>query len=271
MGFSNGQAHIGEPIDSYHLRPELSASMIKTLLDSPEKFHWQHVLNRPAVKPTDAMELGTVIHEDQLLAVWEQSWVEIPESALSGNGHRRGAAWEQFKRENKGKILLKSDQIEKIKWIREAVESNPFAAKLLDASSTNALNEITITADAPLSDGTTQAMRGRLDRLTDFVLDFKTISDLGERTIKYRPVDHRWDIQAVNYQLLVQSIRGGSLPDVYFIVVETAVPYRCEVICPCQQTLAAAALVLQDAIEEIIERTKSGNWHRTDWPAPLIF
>jgi hypothetical protein len=269
MGFTNGQAHIGEPIDQYHSRAEISASMVKLLLKSPEDFHWAHILKRP-VKVSDSMDFGTAIHEDQLLAVWEQSWIEIPREALSSAGRRQGGAWEAFKREHSSKILLKSDQVEKLKYIRESIENNPLAVELLTARG-ESINEITITADAPLSDGTTQPVRGRIDKLSDCVIDFKSLSDLGDRTVQYRPFDHRWDVQAVMYQLLVQAIRGGSLPDVYFIGVETTVPYRCEVIHPSQQTLAAAALVLQDAIEEIVQRTKSGSWHRNGWPEPLEF
>lgn len=269
MAFLNGQVHIGEEASSYHSRPEISASMVKTLLKSPEDFYWAHILKRPT-KSSDSMDLGTAIHEDQLLAVWEQSWIEIPREALSSAGRRQGGAWDAFKAQNKGKILLKSDQVEKLKYIRESIENNPLAMDLLKASG-ESINEITITADVPMPDGTTQPVRGRIDKLNDFVLDFKSLSDLSDRMVQYRPSDHRWDIQAVMYQLLVQAIRGGSVPDVYFIGVETTVPYRCEVFHPSQQTLAAAALVLQDAIAEIVERTKSGNWHRNGWPEPHVF
>ena len=267
MGFSNGQVVMGESSEAYHRRHEISASMVKTLLESPEEFYWTHVQKRPT-KSSQAMDFGTVVHEEHLLAIWEQSWVQIPREALSSNGARRGSAWEAFKRENEGKILLKEDQTDKLKWIREALENNPLARELLEKES---INEITITADAPLSNGTVQPMRGRIDKLHSAIVDLKTLSDLDDRTVRYRPLDHKWDIQGVNYQLLVQSIRGGSLPDVYFIGVETSVPFRCEVICPTQQTLASAAILLQDAIEEIVERTKSGNWHRNGWPEPFSF
>lgn len=267
MGFSNGQVIMGETHEAYHRRGEISASMVKTLLDSPEEFYWTHVQKRPT-KSSQAMDFGTAVHDEHLLAIWEQSWVEIPREALDANGARRGNNYKAFVRENPGKILLKSGQTEKLKWIREALENNPEARELLEKES---VNEITITADAPLSDGTVQPMRGRIDKLHTAIVDLKTLSDLDDRTVRYRPLGHKWDIQGVNYQLLVQSIRGGSLPDVYFIGVETSVPFRCEVICPTQQTLAAAAILLQDAIEEIVERTKSGNWHRNGWPEPLSF
>ncbi len=267
MGFSNGQSLIGESAEAYHRRGEISASMVKTFLCSPEEFEWTHIKKRPT-KTSQAMDFGTVVHEDHLLAIWEQSWIQIPREALSSNGARRGSSWDAFKREHPGKILLKEEQTDKLKWIREAIENNPLAREILDKES---VNEITITADAPLSDGTVQPMRGRIDKLHEVIVDFKTLSDLDDRTVQYRPKDHKWDIQGVNYQLLVQSIRGGSLPDVYFIGVETTVPFRCEVFHPSHQTLAAAALQLQDAIEEIVERTKSGNWHRHGWPEPFRF
>jgi len=40
---------------------------------------------------------------------------------------------------------------------------------------------------------------------------------------------------------------------------------------PRHETLAAAAILLQDSIEAIVERTKSGNWHREGWPEVYEF
>jgi hypothetical protein len=266
--FTNGQVHLSEHIDSYHSRPEISASMVKSLLEAPELFHWEHILKRRR-ESTSSMDFGTAVHEDQLLAVWEQSWIEIPKEVLTSNGARRGAAWEAFKAEHKNKILLKAEQVEKLKYIREAIAGNPIAVDLL--ADDTALNEVSITADAPFRGGGVQPVRGRIDRLGKKIVDFKTISGLDDRIIQYRPQDHRWDVQAVMYQLLVQAIRGGELCDVHFIVVETTVPYRCEVFTPSHSSLAAAAILLQDAIEEIVERTKTGNWHREGWPEPHVF
>jgi hypothetical protein len=123
-----------------------------------------------------------------------------------------------------------------------------------------------------LEDGSFQKVRGRLDLLlSDCIVDLKTISDLDDRTRRYRPFDHNWHVQAVMYQLLVNAVRGGELLPVYFIAVETSVPYRVEVLRPTQDTLSSAALLLQDAIEEIVERIKSGNWRRDGWPEPFEF
>lgn len=267
--FANGQVHIGELIEAYHARAEISASMVKTYLRSPEEFYWENILKRRR-ESTESMDFGTVVHEDQLLGVWEQNWEVIPKEALTSNGARRGAAWEAFKREKAGKILLKEEQVQKLKHIRDSIAGHPLAVELL---SEEGLSELTVTAEAPLSDGTSQVVRGRIDRLTSSVIDFKTISDMQDRTFTYRPFDHRcrWDIQAVMYQLLVQAVRGGPVPDVYFIVVETTVPYRCEVFQPRPETLAGAAILLQKAIEGIVERTKSGNWHRDGWPGIYQF
>lgn len=269
MGFQNGQVHL-ESHEYYHGRREISASMIKSLLNSPEEFEWLHVLGNRK-EASSAMDFGTAIHEEQLMGLWEQSWVEIPESVLDSRGHKRGAAWKAFERENEGKVLLKPDQIGKMKIIAERMRQNPVAAELLKRKA-EGLSEISITADAPLEDGTLQKVRGRLDLLLpDCIVDLKTISSLDDRTRQYRPFDHNWHVQAVMYQLLVNAVRGGELLPVYFIAVETSIPYRVEVLRPMPDTLAGAAMLLQDAIEEIVERTRSGNWHRENWPEPFHF
>ena len=269
MGFFNGQVHL-ESHENYHGRKEISASMVKALLNSPEEFEWLHVLGNKK-EASSAMDFGTAIHEDQLMGIWERSWVEIPDSALDSRGHKRGAAWKAFERANAGKVLLKPDQLEKMEIIADRIAENPIASELLKRKS-EGLSEISITADAPLSDGTTQRVRGRLDLLLpDCIVDLKTISSLDDRTREHRPFDHNWHVQAVMYQLLVNAVRGGDLLPVYFIAVETSIPYRVEVLIPRADTLAAAAMLLQDAIEEIVERIKSGNWHRENWPEPFHF
>jgi len=269
MGFLNGQVHL-ESHDYYHGRREISASMVKSLLNSPEEFEWLHVLGNRK-EASSAMDFGTAIHEDQLMGIWERSWVEIPREVLDSTGARRGNAWKAFQRENEGRVLLKGDQLGKMKIIAERMACNPIAAKLLERKA-EGLSEISITADAPLSDGSTQKVRGRLDLLLpDCIVDLKTIASLDDRTREYRPFDHNWHVQAVMYQLLVNAVRGGDLLPVYFIAVETSVPYRVEVLVPRADTLAAAAMLLQDAIEEIVERMKSGNWHRENWPEPFHF
>lgn len=269
MGFSNGTVSF-ESHDQYHRREEISCSMVKNYLKSPEDFEWYHIKGHRK-EPTSAMNLGTAVHDDQLLAVWEQSWVEIPKEALTSNGARRGGAWDQFKAENAGKVLLKSEQLEKIKMIRDQIAANPKAVELL-SDRENALTELSITADCPLSDGTTQKVRGRIDWLSPgYILDFKTISDFDRRTIEYRPRDHYWGEQAVMYQLLVNAVRGGDLLPVYFVVCETAAPYRVEVFSPRHDTLMQASVRLQESIEAIVERTRNGNWHRAGWPEVLEF
>ena len=269
MGFVNGQVHL-ESNSHYHGRREISASMVKALLSSPEEFEWLHILGHRK-DSTPAMDFGSAIHEDQLMGIWDQSWVEIPREVLDSTGARRGNAWKAFQRENEGKVLLKSDQLDRMKILSERMAKNPIAAELLGRKA-EGLSEISITAEAPLQDGSMQKVRGRLDLLLpDCIVDLKTISDLDDRTRRFRPFDHGWHVQAVMYQLLVNAVRGGELLPVYFIAVETSVPYRVEVLRPTQDTLSAAALLLQDAIEEIVERIKSGNWHREKWPEPFEF
>jgi len=269
MRFLNGVVSF-ESNDQYHRREEISCSMVKNYLKSPEDFEWYNIKGNRK-DSTGAMDFGTAVHEDHLLAIWEQSWLEIPKESLTSNGARRGKAWDEFKAANPGKILLKSEQLESIKIIRDQIAAHPLAMDLLKDRE-NALTELSITADCPLPDGSTQKVRGRIDWLSPgFILDFKTISDLERRTIEYRPHDHHWSEQAVMYQLLINAVRGGDLLPVYFVVCETQAPYRVEVFQPRHETLVKASARLQGSIEAIVERTRSGNWHRDGWPNILEF
>jgi hypothetical protein len=261
--FEQGQ-FVFESASAYHSRKEISASAIKTFLRSPEHYYREQIQGIRRAS-TSSMDLGTTVHDECLLPAWERSYVVIPPEVLSSNGARRGTAWKEFQEANSDKVLIKEQDAAKLIAIRAAMESHPVAKDLLIAAKSQ-LVEITITANCG-----EVPVRGRLDiLLDDAIVDLKTTSDLSPREMSYRVKDHGWHLQAAMYQELVRSVREVRLP-VFFVVVETVEPYRCEIYCPEQSTLWDGANAIQSAIDEIYRRAKSENWHRSGWPEAIYF
>lgn len=263
--FRDVVSHI-EPASVYHARRELSTSMLKDWIASPELYHRRHVLGIKK-KPTDAMDFGTAVHEDQLLGIWEQSYVVIPPEVLASNGARRGAKWEAFRESHAGQVLLKEQDVTEIATIRESIAANPDARFLLESEG---LSEVSLvgTADLP-GDGST-GYRGRIDRVGRAIVDLKTTGDMSPRAMRYKPIDSGWDIAAWAYRGMWEALTGDRLP-VYFIVVETCEPYRVEVYSPKDQTLAAAADRWLHAVVQIQDAAATGFWHRDGYPSAILF
>lgn len=271
--FSNVESFV-ESAEVYHRRKELSTSLVKAWINSPEEYYRRAVLGVP-YKATDAMEFGTMVHEDQLVGVWERSWVLIPKEVLSSNGARRGKAWEAFRDANAGKVLVKEEQVKQAEQIREAIAANKTARWLLE-SKAEAISEISLVGSVDLSAGLypeeeSLGYRGRLDLLfPGRIVDLKTCSDLSPKVMQYRPFDHGWDLAAFSYSGLVEGLTGTA-PPVDFIVVETSEPFRVEVYSPSQRTLDAAGARWWDAVVAIRKAIQTDWFHRPDYPDRIIF
>jgi hypothetical protein len=85
----------------YHgLSGTYSSSQLKTLLKDPELFHKEYILKTEAKKSIPAFDIGTFYHT----AVLEPELLD--EECAVFTGIRRGAKWEDFKKENDGKAII---------------------------------------------------------------------------------------------------------------------------------------------------------------------
>lgn len=263
-----------EQAEKYHARQELSTSKVKDWADGPEVFHWYHVRGEKK-KATDAMDFGTAVHEDQLLPIWQRRYTIIPPSALTSNGARRGTAWERFKAEHQGEVLLKEDAAKAIEDIRASLAAHPGIAEVLGHINGESLTEVSLIGELQVV-GFDAAVpyRGRVDVLllgqNARIIDFKTTSDMSPRAMQYKPYDAGWDLQAAAYQGLVYALRGEVLP-VDFVVMESTAPFRAEIYTPRQATIGDAFDRLIGYVADIQRAYASGDWHRTGWPGRIQF
>jgi hypothetical protein len=269
--FRDVVSHI-ETHEQYHARRELSTSMVKDWIHSPEMYHRRNVLGIKK-KATDPMDFGNAVHEDQLLSIWEQTYIVIPKEVLATNGARRGNAWDAFKAANEGKVLLKEQDVADLVAIRESIAANPDARYLLESEG---LSEVSLVgwADLPGEEGAGTHYRGRLDRVMQAgerrIVDLKTTGDMSPRAMRYKPLDSCWDISGMAYSKMWEAMTGELLP-VDFIVVETCEPYRVEVYSPSKATLAMALDRWLEAVIGIQSAVANGYWHRDGYPARIMF
>ena len=109
----------------YHAHPAVSNSVLSRFLESPR-------LTRTPRKRTPSMRWGTLVHtfllEPHLVDV---EWAVMPEGLDKGKGSKERK--EQFAIEAEGKEVVKHEEIESLKAIRDAVLADEFAGPLLTA------------------------------------------------------------------------------------------------------------------------------------------
>ena len=98
--------------EDYHSDPSISSSGLKVIADRSVEYY----LNRPPFKTTDAMELGTAIHEKLLFPdQFDDQYFELPKLDLRKKADKEIAA--ELKEKNKGKITLTTTQMDAINGI----------------------------------------------------------------------------------------------------------------------------------------------------------
>lgn len=97
-------------------------STLKWMRDSPRAYRYACDNPRPDSLP---LMIGRAVHSAVLTPeAFDAEFVEW-------SGDRRGKDWLQFRDENAGRTILKTDEMEIIRGISAAVLSDPFAASLL--------------------------------------------------------------------------------------------------------------------------------------------
>jgi hypothetical protein len=138
------------PAEEYHQRPELSRSQIKRFLDSPRDFRAEMMGWIPPLAINDKLAEGELTHTlllephkfDDSVAIIPETWIidDLEETGpdgidkevrlLKSNGAKntRGKdaeqAWREFEEANAGRIIVKAEQIAKVRGMVRALGDN---------------------------------------------------------------------------------------------------------------------------------------------------
>lgn len=246
----------------YHGDPvRISRSQLVDFLESPRLFQMRHLLKHPAwqLKPTKAMDFGTTCHHAILThRDAMQAFSLIPDDVLNDQGHRKGAAWLKWQRENEGKHHLTADEAGSWLEMWNSLQENQAASKLLMGNYAGAMSEVTIQWSHEGVD-----LRARLDRaIPEFAIaDMKTIANADDHKIERAISDGRLHIQAAMYRWAWYELSGEILPFI-FVFVEKSAPFRtvCREVDP--EWIEEGMTEVFDGLRRLQACGESGIWPR---------
>lgn len=202
------------PAPVYHADRAVSKSALDQFEKSPA--HYQHWLTNPP-EQTPAMRLGTLAH----MAVFETARFRAS-TAIAPIVDRRTkegkSIWEQFQRENEGREIITSDEMQQLESMRASVLSHAAGGELLGDGKA----EVSVFVNDP---ETNLDLKARVDLLRkDAIVDLKTTEDASPRGFAKSIANFRYHIQAAHYRRI---LRIHGLPDLpfYFVAVEKSAPF----------------------------------------------
>lgn len=213
------------PAADYHADTEsISNSMLQAFIESPELYYGRYVSKQFPAEQSDAMDLGTVVHDAVLCGGGLSNLcLEIPANALDSNGHKRGKKWETYEYDHPGAILLKPKEFASVRLMYDGVMANERAKAIIEAEGPVESNwKWTCSL-------TGMKRRARLDKFAERLLvigDLKTTTDISPRQFLNSVVTFRYFVQQVYYQDAIHA-ETGELPQFVFIAVEKKPPFRC--------------------------------------------
>ena len=239
----------------YHAAPGISNSMVSTYLDpdgGPEMYEGLYLSKRFAREESDAFDAGTVVH-DELLSGGGLV-LEIPRDALDAAGKRTGKAWRQFQLDNPNRVLIRPQDMGPIRAMVDSVRAHPRARALLDLPGESEFSLRWTDEETGLG------RRARLDRVNDLaIVDLKTSISVNPRKFAASCLQYGYHRQQAWYVDGFEAYSSEVRPFV-FVAVKKSPPYTCMVYELEPAFVELGRRQIREALREIVERTKSGDW-----------
>ncbi len=252
----------------YHAIDALSASGIKTLLQSP--MHYRYQRDTPH-EETSALKIGTLLHMAILEpGRWNTEIVVIPDDApkrptmrqiLAKKPSAETAAavawWQVFEAKAKGMTSVDADDFEKVSAMAAAVRRHPIYDSLIAEEST--LKERSMMwLDARLG----IRCKCRFDALTadGIGIDLKTTQDASADAFARSVAQYRYHLQAAWYNTGHEHVRNQSLRAWLFVAVESVAPYGVQVHHLEPNAIAFGANRCEEAMLLYQQASSTGYW-----------
>lgn len=243
---------IDETNDAYHARPEVSASMLKKLDESPRLFEAHYITRTIPSRQSDAMRIGSAVHA----AILEpghfiKSYVCCPVDCSD----RRTKAYKEWAATIGDREVLTDAETGRIAGCQEAIVRNETAKAIIDAA-------MIVEKSFAYQDFLTQVpCRVRFDALAgDVIVDLKTVSDGSEAEFVKSIANYRYHLQAAHYIEGFRTLDPSRDWQFVFITLETVAPYRCRVFKLDDESLLIAANRRTELLESYKRRLADGDW-----------
>lgn len=192
--------------------------------------------------PTDDMVLGTALHtaflEPELMADQVVKWK---------GGTRNGKAWDAFKSEHSGKVILTPVMHEKLIGMTRALRNNKHIRQWL--------GKIEHTEVAAVGDVCGVRMKGRCDALTpDPLIDLKKVNSYAAQDLQRHAYRFGYHIQGAIYCKLYNRERF------WLATVEDTAPFDVVVYELSESMLRRGEIEANDLLERYAECMETGHW-----------
>jgi hypothetical protein len=244
--------------EEYHANTSsVSNSMLCVMLEEGRRAYEAAYVNQDAVwsPPTREQEIGTVLHAMTLQPdTLDDVAAVIPADALSAHGHRRGTAWEEYKAEHDGLILLTEPEYDEVFGMHRALMSNPVTGPLLREKGET---EQSIFWQCKT---TGIARKVRPDRhYPGMCLDLKTSRDISPRGFGKAAAKYFYHCQRASYVSGLEELTGVR-PEFLLLAVQRTPPYTCCAYNLDEQAIGVGELLTMQALQQIAACRESGDW-----------
>lgn len=231
---------------NYHDRPEVSATMLKSMTKGWRHFEAEHV-NKTAKRPeSPALMLGTAIHAALLEPmVFNRDYVTCPKECSD----RRTSVFKRWAEAHEGKIILSYSDRCLIERIVDACHENDSIQRLLMASGQ-------IEREFFWQDAETEIdCRAKIDKaMPSVVVDLKTTDDASPQAFARTIGTFRYDLQAVHY------LEATGADTFIFLAVEKTEPFRARLYELCQADLSDAREMRRELLIQYRSRLEANDW-----------
>lgn len=235
--------------EEYHSDKEfLSSSAFKMLHKDPSEFYKRYILGeREVATNQSALDFGTCAH----LALLEPHLFDSSIAEFTGP-IKRGKVFDIFKSDNPGKIILSSNEIQKLNALKEAFLSHPHASILNNCEFEHTL--CGIYSSIPV-----KVRADAINIAGGYIADVKTTGYAGDLdTFKTTVEGLYYDLSAALYCHVAEQIYGRPF-DFYFIVLSKN-DMSCNIYKTSKHTMSDGILKMRQAAEIYMKCQLTNKW-----------
>jgi hypothetical protein len=242
--------------DFYHSDREFSSSsVLKTILRDPQKYYEKYILGTYKDKGGDHFDFGSLVH-----AMILEPHIVDDEFAFYKGPVKRGKAFESFKEENEGKIIIGSSQKLLADTMVKSFNLNPYAPSFIK----DAVFEETVCTEI---NGLKIKVRTDSRQGTN-IGDVKTTgSGVSFEECINTCIQWDYDLSAALYCDVLEKVRGEK-HDFYFFFISKR-DGQAKTFKASEQFLENGRRKYLDAIELIKQGRESGDWLKIIKETPI--
>lgn len=226
----------------------LSSSMLKTILENPQKFEFEYITGQRADSSAPHFIEGSYVHS----LILEPEKTEL-EYAIYDGFVKRGAAYDTFSAANHDKTVISAPQKQKCLKLLEAYNARPEAMSLIKDGHAEHMLTSTIL-DVPV-----KCRADYINIKEGYIVDVKTTGELsGPEMFQYTIAKYKYDLSAALYcQIALNNF--DKLFDFYWIVISKQ-DHQCHVYKASTKSLSEGTAQYIAALVTYRKCKESGIW-----------